>query len=549
VSQMEISVESMKARTSSQASTVEMDVDSVKSEANLKLQKTAITTEMDDLAIVSKTAPATPIRRSRRLSGATPAPSYTPSLLRSRRASGTTTTPAKKFDELELRNRTVVETLSLVSDFGQEEVPDDQNKFDTLELRNRTVTETLSLTKNFGVSEKEEVTKVTEVPDNQQKFDTLELRNRVVTETLSLTENFGVNEEVTHVTPEKDSNKVSQPTSRRNRSTTPDSSPEKASKSEKLSLDIKSKASDESASSPKESPVARTRRQSKREIGGLFKDSPVKRSTRTTKKELSSPLAAVEVETAPTTPSKVTALPKHITPLKKIVTPRKEELPFTPTRRSRRLSSGDLGSEPPTPTRKSRRLSGAADLESAPDGGLITGGTPRKTPMTPRRHTSVRPEDVDSALAIAGGVAPLPTLVEEDEKDITEEKIEMEVEAPPISKRGRKSIKPPSNPSLNVISEEEVPHLPDETVDESPIFPMKSRPKRKEEDQLPEGPPPKRRSRRVTITTLGTDVDLFTPVKATPASTSGTSRRESTGQAGTKKKYVPVKRKTSVRIK
>merc|ERR1719376_1603216 len=110
---------------------------------------------------------------------------------------------------------------------------------------------------------------------------------------------------------------------------------------------------------------------------------------------------------APATPTRASAIPKHLTPLKKVLAP-KEEGQLTPTRRSRRVSSGDIGSgEPLTPTRRSRRLSGATNesLDSAPDGGLITGGTPRKTPLTPRsrRHTSVRPEDVESALAIAGG--------------------------------------------------------------------------------------------------------------------------------------------------
>jgi len=57
----------------------------------------------------------------------------------------------EKFDKLELRNRTVTETESLVSDFGKNQKNDDNDepeakkkKFDTLSLRNRDVTETLS---------------------------------------------------------------------------------------------------------------------------------------------------------------------------------------------------------------------------------------------------------------------------------------------------------------------------------------------------------------------------------------------------------------------
>ena len=81
----------------------------------------------------------------------------------------------------------------------------------------------------------------------------------------------------------------------------------------------------------------------------------------------------------------------------------------------------------------------------------------------------------------------------------------------------------------------------------SAILPMKLRAKRKETEQLTSEAPSKRRSRRVTITTLGTDVDLFTPVKT--SSSTRSIKRESTRSMGTKKKYIPVKKKTSVRIK
>eukprot|EP00092_Neocalanus_flemingeri_P083538 GFUD01104869.1.p1 GENE.GFUD01104869.1~~GFUD01104869.1.p1 ORF type:complete len:2801 (+),score=928.21 GFUD01104869.1:744-8405(+) len=480
VSKMDISASTStnRERASSKASTVLMDTGSVSSETSAKLQKTTVTSELEDLAIVSTTTPATPIRRSRRISGVTP--SMTPNIERSRRASGATTatpkklaTPAKKYDQLELRNRTVTETLSLVTDLGQNKI--DSDMVDTLELRNRKV----------------------QSPQRKSK--------------------------------------------RRSSIQTPDGSPAGTSAGFKSS-----------PAGPKSSPLPVSKESEN--MSTSPKDSPVRKTSRASKKEANKSLTGTDEETEtvlPATPLKASALPKHLTPLKKVLTPKKDEAPLTPTRRSRRLSSGDLGSgEPLTPSRRSRRLSGAAEtLDSAPDGGLIT-GTPRKTPSTPRsrRHTSVRPEDVETALAVAGA-APLPTLLEEEEREDSVEKEEIVQ----VQKRGRKSAKP-SNPSLKIISEEDISGsqnvgLPDFTADETVFFPMKSRPKRKEDDQLTPDGPPKRRSRRVTITTLGTDVDLFTPVKATPASTSGTSRRESTGGVASKKKYVPVKKKTSVRIK
>merc|ERR1712233_50313 len=61
----------------------------------------------------------------------------------------------QEFDTLELRNRTVTETLSPVEDLGQDKKEEngkeeDKEKYDTLTLRNRTVTETLSEVKDFG---------------------------------------------------------------------------------------------------------------------------------------------------------------------------------------------------------------------------------------------------------------------------------------------------------------------------------------------------------------------------------------------------------------
>ena len=201
--------------------------------------------------------------------------------------------------------------------------------------------------------------------------------------------------------------------------------------------------------------------------------------------------------------------------------------------------------------RRSRRLSeagGSADLSSAPDGGLITGATPRRTPRTRRHNTSVRAEDVETALSLT----PLPTLVEET-GDLT-----------PTVKRGRgrppKSAKT-ATPSLNVISEENVEPEPSQSTNESEVFletdqseptkPSSSRGKRKqidddEEDAQPT-PRAKRISRRATITTLEADVDLFTPTRTSSSS----SRRASasSGTQETKKKYIAVKKKTSVRIK
>merc|ERR1712098_719198 len=123
---------------------------------------------------------------------------------------------------------------------------------------------------------------------------------------------------------------------------------------------------------------------------------------------------------------------KHATPLK-------DDLSKTPTRRTRRASSSEVTSgEPLTPVRRSRRLSGvAADVSSAPDGGIITGATPRRTPRGRRHNTSVRAEDVESALALTqGSSTPLPTLLEE-EPEPTKEK-----EEAPKRGRGRPKAKP-----------------------------------------------------------------------------------------------------------
>merc|ERR1711862_354016 len=89
----------------------------------------------------------------------------------------------QEFDTLQLRNRTVTETLSPVEDLGQNKKEEngkeqDKEKYDTLTLRNRTVTETLSEVKDFGQDAPEK--------KEEEKYDKLELRNRTVTETESL---------------------------------------------------------------------------------------------------------------------------------------------------------------------------------------------------------------------------------------------------------------------------------------------------------------------------------------------------------------------------
>ena len=109
---------------------------------------------------------------------------------------GATNGNDEKYDKLELRNRTVTETMSLVKDLGQDKEEEEEvtaengGQFDKLELRSRTVTETLSLVADLGQDKKEE-----EEKSNGEEFDKLELRGRTVTETLSRVEDFGQNQE------------------------------------------------------------------------------------------------------------------------------------------------------------------------------------------------------------------------------------------------------------------------------------------------------------------------------------------------------------------
>merc|ERR1711874_157967 len=105
----------------------------------------------------------------------------------------------KEFDTLDLRNRTVTETLSPLEDLGQEKkveengatngTAEDGEKHDKLVLRNRTVKETLSLVEDFGKNQENEDKTEDESESKKQKFDTLSLRTRDVTETLSPIDN------------------------------------------------------------------------------------------------------------------------------------------------------------------------------------------------------------------------------------------------------------------------------------------------------------------------------------------------------------------------
>ena len=105
----------------------------------------------------------------------------------------------------------------------------------------------------------------------------------------------------------------------------------------------------------------------------------------------------------------------------------------------------------------------------------------------------------------------------------------------------------PCQVSLDVISEEGVTDLPSQ-----PAKPSSSKRKQEPGEEVEvTGPPAKRRSRRATLsnpgTVLDTDVDLLgSPLAVTDVG----ERRESTSSVdATKKKYLPVKKKTSVRIK
>ena len=250
----------------------------------------------------------------------------------------------------------------------------------------------------------------------------------------------------------------------------------------------------------------------------------------------------------PTTPERLSAIPKHLTPLKK-ATPTKEAAK-TPTRRTRRVSASESGSEQPvTPVRRSRRISGvsAEDLSSAPDGGLISGVTPRRTPRSRRHNTSVTPEDVEIALSnTLGSITPLPTLVEDVETEGSEDTEGLAEDKSPKRSRGRtrKAAAAASTPTLDVISEEGPSQTSSKSTKSSTAVGKR---KQAEEEVEVSTPPAKRRSRRVTITVLDTDVPLLGSPVATD--TAGERRKSASSVTGNRKKYIPVKKKTSVRIK
>ena len=324
-----------------------------------------------------------------------------------------------------------------------------------------------------------------------------------------------------------------------------DESPSTPRRSSRVS---KSSIGDQSPNTPKRNKSSRggksptTPKRSNRVSKSSREDqSPItpRRSSRSSRK-VDISLEEVDLKT-PLTPETISAIPKHLTPLKQ-ATPLKEDAK-TPTRRTRRVSTSDASSDQPlTPVRRSRRLSGVSvELSSAPDGGLISGATPRRTPRSKRHNTSVKAEDVETALATsAGSITPLPTLVEDVETDDSEAPTE---DPPPKRGRGRGS-KSTAVASLDVISEEGASEVPSKSAKAST-----SRGKRKqmEEDEVEATPPAKRRSRRVTITVLDTDVDLLGSPHVT--SNAGERRKSASSVTTKRKKYIPVKKKTSVRIK
>merc|ERR1711936_1065141 len=115
-----------------------------------------------------------------------------------------------EFDTLSLRNRDVVETLSPLKNLGQdrkeeiieeviqegevdekEEESDDEKEYDELELRNRTVTETLSPIEDLGQNVKESSEEGSEEDEEEDTYDTLSLRKRDVTEIFSPVADLG----------------------------------------------------------------------------------------------------------------------------------------------------------------------------------------------------------------------------------------------------------------------------------------------------------------------------------------------------------------------
>merc|ERR1712240_687856 len=227
---------------------------------------------------------------------------------------------------------------------------------------------------------------------------------------------------------------------------------------------------------------------------------------------------------------------------------------------------------PLTPSRRSRRLSGVEPdhLEIAPDGGLIQRKTPsRRTPSTPRarRHTSVKASDVQEALNLATSTpAALPIVVEEEEEvmDVDMKKksssskgkrktiastvfegVEEKVHQSPkkMTRREQKRSLASQATQAQLSEEDEV-----SIVDEVPATSIaKAKPSTRGVKSLGQAQKtePAYKSRRKTITTLGA-VDVVPSLPEDELTESGQKRLSEMKK--TKKKYIPVKKKTSVRI-
>ena len=106
----------------------------------------------------------------------------------------------------------------------------------------------------------------------------------------------------------------------------------------------------------------------------------------------------------------------------------------------------------------------------------------------------MRAEDVESALALAGGATPLPTLVEEETGEESAESLEVSVvkrgRGRPAKGASKELSKAKSSPStLNVISEEAV-------LEPEPSKPTRGKRKQSDDDDGPSTPTAKRVSRR-----------------------------------------------------
>merc|ERR1712209_252334 len=271
--------------------------------------------------------------------------------------------------------------------------------------------------------------------------------------------------------------------------------------------------------------------------------------------------------------------------------------PTTPSRRVRQSSLSEApltpSAAPLTPSRRSRRLSGVEPdhLEIAPDGGLIQRNTPsRRTPSTPRarRHTSVKASDVQEALNLATSTpAALPIVVEEEEEAMEAESastsrkrsstrssieavIDVDMEEKLASPKGkRKTIAPAfegveekvhqspkkmtrreqkrslaSQATQAQLSEEDEVSIVDE-VPATSIAKAKPSTRGVKSLGIAQKTEPAYKSRRKTITTLGA-VDVVPSLPEDELTESGQKRLSEMKK--TKKKYIPVKKKTSVRI-